>query len=350
MSVQRPRWPDTVSSGDDCSPAEPGPVGGGGLTPLCVPRVVNRPVAESTAPTSEIAALVVVPMHFPLMGRGQGAIGAKGGTRRPAWPDVTLRWIPDAQGAADLAEDVREIVWGLGAQDPVTDFEALLQAGGFSLAEADLAAPDGGHEAIMFPGLAGQLHIHVDPRPRGAWTWVDENLRRETKRHRFRFRIAHEVAHSFFYRRGGDHAERTRHSTPAEEEFCDRFAAALLVPPAAVAAFQPSAQAVVALHRHYDVSVEVAARALAAAHSEHDVFLGYWPEQHSPEGDQPSLQWTNGPRCGCQVLPPWRPDTAALGASIPWRRQFVLVRHRDQRPACCAGTADPPEAERATSS
>ena len=53
--------------------------------------------------------------------------------------------------------------------------------------------------------------------------------------------------------------------SPRQEAFCDTFSRALLVSPRAAVAAQPTADAVVRLSKRFDVSLQVAGRALSAA-------------------------------------------------------------------------------------
>jgi hypothetical protein len=192
-----------------------------------------------------------------------------------------------------LAAEVRREVWGLGPADSVPDLSPLLAAGDFDLSVADLAVDRGGYEALMFPALDGRLHIRVDTRPKTAWGTESDELRGQTRRHRLRFRVAHEVAHSFFYERNARGARRRRGASPAEERFCDLFASALLLPPEAVRAAAPAAASVLALHRHFDVSVEAAARALADTYPNLDIVLGYWCEHEPRLAHHLRVQWAS---------------------------------------------------------
>lgn len=227
----------------------------------------------------------------PLNGASEAVLRRDG--EHASWPHASFRWVPEAPQALRLAAEVRRKVWGIGPMDPVPDLSLLLAAGDFDLSEANLAVNRGGHEALMFPGQDGRLHIRVDPRPKTAWGTDSAELRRETCRHRLRFRVAHEVAHSFFYERDPRGARRRRGGSPAEERFCDLFASGLLVPPEAARATAPTAPSVLTLHQHFDVSVEAAARALAEAHSDLDVVLGYWNEHEPQPAPNLHLQWAS---------------------------------------------------------
>jgi hypothetical protein len=255
--------------------------------------------------------------------------------RGNCWPNACFRWVPEDKEALALADVVRREVVGVGADEPVDDFGLLLAAGGFSVAEADLKADQGGHEALMFPGVDGLLHIRVDARPKAGWGTECAELRTETRRHRLRFRVAHEVAHSFFYLRTGDVARRQRSSSPGEERFCDLFASALLVPPAAVLRRPARAASVIALHEHYDVSVEVAARALAQARPDCDVALGYWRGHERSSRTRVEVQWASerlredAPRVLRRAGDGYRklPEMTAACPRAP-RRQVVVVGRR----------------------
>lgn len=208
-------------------------------------------------------------------------------------------------------------------------------AGRFDLLEVDLAVDRGGHEALMFPGVDGRLLIRVDARPKQPWATSCDGLREQTRRHRLRFRVAHEVAHSFFYDRDAHGARRRRRSTPAEERFCDHFASVLLLPPAAVHAMPATAESVLALHQRFDVSVETAARRLAEAQPTVDIAVGFWREREPCTAEHVRLQWSSArlSERGEDAL------RAALGdGDVEWaqastarprppRRQVVVVGH-----------------------
>jgi Zn-dependent peptidase ImmA (M78 family) len=99
---------------------------------------------------------------------------------------------------------------------------------------------------------------------------MQENLRR----HRVRFRVAHELAHTLFYWRRGDRPQRHLLDSASQERFCDAFSRALLVPPAVVARMPVNARTIMDLQEIFDVSLEVAARSLATAHP--GAFVGLW--------------------------------------------------------------------------
>jgi len=155
------------------------------------------------------------------------------------------------------------------------------------------------------------FRIPVDPTPRGGWDDVEGPLRKALYRQRRRFLVAHELAHSLFYERS--EGQRPARATPlneAEERFCDEFARWLLLPRAVLERRRSSASAIFDLHREFDISVEVAARALTMAHPELWVAILVF----SRDRDRWQLQWMNG-------APPPPGYTAAFD---PDRRQLVL--------------------------
>jgi hypothetical protein len=208
-------------------------------------------------------------------------------TAQPRWPRIELHALPDLPEAETLARDVRVAMCGLEEWDrgPV-DIEAVSVAGAFSLIERELGGAAGGLEALLLPGTRDAFKVIVDTEPPGGWVQVREDLRHELARHRLRFRAAHEWAHSLFYERTPTGPMRLVADSDAQEEFCDRFAAALLVPPAAAAAAAPSTEGVLALHRRFDVSLELALRAVVAQHPHAATWLFVVPDD-----EQPFLQW-----------------------------------------------------------
>ena len=207
------------------------------------------------------------------------------------WPDLYYRFVPELHVADDAARAVRSALLG-NDETALLDAEGLCRLGDFVAEEADLGVDAGGDEAMMFPGSDGRFHIRIDARPyRGCWNEHDPGLRTELARQRFRFRLAHEIAHSFFFRREGSRLTRERDPSTAEERFCDEFARCLLVPTCAAKRYPVTADSVVDLHAAYDVSIEVAARALARAHNEATVLVAYWPTGEPCVYDALQLQW-----------------------------------------------------------
>lgn len=160
--------------------------------------------------------------------------------------------------------------------------------GRFDVSQLTLSAADNQQEALLVPAEGNRFGICVDPTPAGGWAQVRPSLRSEIRRHRFRFRVAHEIAHTFFYDRTMPEPQRTLPPSTEEELFCDEFARSLLLPPAVVRRRAATAASVFSMHRDFDVSVEVAARAIAGACPSLRVAVWY----QDPDGGW-CVQWTN---------------------------------------------------------
>jgi hypothetical protein len=207
---------------------------------------------------------------------------------RTYWPE--LRRVPAAIEAARYARDVRVLALGIEAVDrPLYDLSGVLRLGGLEVFETRLSAQEGMQEAMLVPLSADAFAISVDPTPRGGWRHVRPAIRETLRRHRIRFRVAHEIAHTFFYSRTIGEPRRLVRDSPAQEAFCDEFARALLLPPSAAAASSLTASAVFDLHRGFDVSLEVAARSMAAAHGS-NAAVALW---YQLDGGRLKLQWAS---------------------------------------------------------
>lgn len=107
------------------------------------------------------------------------------------------------------------------------------------------------------------------PTNKGFRATIDQTLWEQAKqvdwgRHRLRFVLAHELGHTLFYRAGSP-PKRERPADREEERFCHHFANSLLVTSAAAreAALEP--EGLFALAGRFDVSLQVAAWAIARA-------------------------------------------------------------------------------------
>lgn len=211
----------------------------------------------------------------------------------------------------------------------------------------------GGVEAELRPHPSqDRFYVRVDPTPPDGWGETPAAVKPALARQRFRFRVCHELGHALkFDRRPGRGPTRSVPWNRSEETWCDEFARALLVPPRAAAKLEPTAQGAFDLQARFDVSLEVALRALIAAHPDSEAVLWFWPE------DEPALpkslicQWTSVE--GEVSLGPWlkskpvalalsegaasgrvpglRPRAAGWEASVrsaAQRRQLVLVASR----------------------
>jgi hypothetical protein len=202
------------------------------------------------------------------------------------WPSRSFTTVPSRELARELAAEVRGTV---GSDAGRVDLEACCAIGGFELRICDLRTSEGGVEGLLVPRPQGRFRIVVDPTPPAGWNDAPAQVRDPLRRHRSRFRIAHEIGHSFFYDRGrGTPSRRSEGGTPAEERFCDEFARELLVPRFLATRGPWEAHAIARLQRECDVSFELAARAFSRA-TERDVALYY------RRGAQWRNQWSTRP-------------------------------------------------------
>lgn len=177
------------------------------------------------------------------------------------WAEGCLGRVPLPSETGWLADEVRCAV------SPSGNLDALCSAAAARVVERDLGAELGESQAALVPQSQGGFRIWVDPTPCGGWGSVDPTLRVSVRRHRLRFRVAHELAHTLFYRRTNGRPRRVLPGSPEEERFADDFARALLVPSSAANRAVPTPPGLLNLQRACDVSIEVAARALHAAHA-----------------------------------------------------------------------------------
>lgn len=155
-----------------------------------------------------------------------------------------------------------------------------------------------GVEGALLPDpTEDRFVIQVDPTPPSGWEGLPGQVTSSLRRHRRRFRIAHEIAHTCFYARDkGRPPERSDAPTKAEERFCDEFARAILVPPEAARAIAPTADSAFELADTFDVSLEVGARALSAAHPELTIALWFWRPGKDASPGSLLRQWSNADR------------------------------------------------------
>lgn len=192
--------------------------------------------------------------------------------------------------------DVLELAKALGCRVSTT----RISAGG--TVQADLC-PDAGRDLF---------YLRVDPEPIGGWGEGSPSSRETIARHRLRFRISHELGHTFFYERSrGRGPRRAWRWSSREEEWCDEFARSLLVPATVAKTLPAAAHSVFRLQQRFDVSLEVAARALADAHREASVAVWFW----LPGDDEPreSLlhQWAS---CETPAIRHWKRSTMVAKA------------------------------------
>lgn len=136
-----------------------------------------------------------------------------------AWPGARLAHVPSREIVPRLVGQVCEW-WGVLGPDPL-DPEAVFDALGWPVVAEPLGAVDGSHQAMLIPRLAGGFTVLVDPD-----LTPDERGRGARPANVKRARLAHELAHSFFYSDGAP-STRLMRWAPGEEVFCDRFASAI---------------------------------------------------------------------------------------------------------------------------
>src|SRR5260221_7349902 len=123
--------------------------------------------------------------------------------------------VPPENIAAELAVAVRQAVLGATAGlEAYCDLVEVCRAGGFRTTE--LANNDGHHlpEALLIPTAGGTFTIVVRR----------DDYQQRVNRQRSRFRIAHEIGHSFFYDRSLRPPKKLTDDSKNEERFCDKFA------------------------------------------------------------------------------------------------------------------------------
>ena len=192
-----------------------------------------------------------------------------------AWPRRPLARVPDGHGATVLAERVRLLVSSGRDDGSPVDLDPICEAAGARVRAARLSAAEGMREALLVPLEGNRFGITVDPTPAGGWASIPAKLRARVRRHRLRFRIGHELGHCFAYSRSGGRPKRHLLDSPAQEAFCDRFSRALLVPEERAAATTATVDGLLALQESCDVSLQVAARALAEAQPDLTVELWF---------------------------------------------------------------------------
>lgn len=158
-------------------------------------------------------------------------------------------------------------------------------------------------DAAMMRVLPGRLVVGerrhtamLVPTADGFHALVDEALLRDSEegpagRRRLRFVLAHELGHTFFYRPG---RPPTRRHPPdhQEEQFCQRFATALLVPPSAAGQASLTPDGLRALADDYDVPRQTAAWAIARARPDVSVlWLRPAPDPKRGEKETMRVQW-----------------------------------------------------------
>ena len=227
-----------------------------------------------------------------------------------------------------MAMRVRRAILGQHRiEQPMLDLSAVCDAARVSVQEAPLSGERGGQEALLTPLGDDRFAVLVDATPAGGWASIDGRMRDELTRHRTRFRVAHELAHTLFYWRDGDRPRRHLLDSASQERFCDDFSRALLVPPSLVERLPVNTRTIMEIQEAFDVSLEVAVRSVAAAHPK--AFIGLWFADNEKD-QQVRLQWSS-----VREKYTARRDaylrTSAMFAGGIWlseRRQLLVCRHQ----------------------
>jgi IrrE N-terminal-like domain len=243
-----------------------------------------------------------------------------------SWPTAPLARVPGVLGAERLAGQIRGLdARATGSSGDQVDLDRLCEAARAQVRQSPLAAVRGGQQALLTPLRDDRFGIVVDPTPPGGWR-PEESAHSQSalRRRRTRFRIAHELGHTVFYwRRPGERPRRHLPDSPHQERFCDNFARALLVPPQVAASLPVRPESVLTLQAVCDVSLEVAARALAAAHP--DSFVAIWFASDETQ-THACRQWTTHPNATISLRPvAGEKSMPALpgGRWLPSRRQYL---------------------------
>lgn len=251
------------------------------------------------------------PQRSPLLAFLGGQVTAEGGSE---WPHRGLCQLPELDALRALVQKVRGAVMGERDGGVALDVDRLCELGGFDVEEMPLHGSEGRLQALLFPRTRNRFSVYVDPEPPGGWAQVEPQVQAELREHRMRFRICHEVAHSFFFDRDGDLPTAIVGTSAAQEDICDRFASELLVPREAVEALRCDASSVIQVHKRFRVSLEAAARAFA------DVHRGLVVALFVGEPQAERLQWSNSPECAPDLF-----ASSHSSASLQTRRQTILV-------------------------
>ncbi len=260
----------------------------------------------------------------------------------------------DQSGVESRASAVREL--DARGKRGAVNVGRVAERLGCKVEDARLGGERGGIEAMLLPDRDSDLFtVRVDPTPHRGWSDVPADLRTEIAHRRRRFRVAHELAHTLFYdRRPGRAPERAAAVTEAEEQFCDEFARALLVPPAAARVLPTTAESVFTLEARFDVSLELAARALARSQPGILVALWYWPPNSPAQAGSLLRQWCSAKQsslrrwrenpivnralaCGeatgyIPALEEMNPPLWATARADQRRRQLLLVAGQAKQP------------------
>jgi hypothetical protein len=197
--------------------------------------------------------------------------------------------VPSLDEVPNIARELRQ-AWGVGCAARL-DPNRICDQLGIEVSRSPLGASKGGAQGFLIPKAEGGFRIEVDPEPRNGWHSVSPEIRGALERHRMRFLLCHELAHSVFYEEGPTGPRRIVHGSTQQEAFCDELSRALLVPRDEATALPFSPQSVSMLQRRFDVSMEIALRSAVAAHCAGGVA---WLLLQRDE--ETRIQWTSAER------------------------------------------------------
>jgi hypothetical protein len=138
--------------------------------------------------------------------------------------------------AARLAQLIR-IEYGCTESGRFEIWE-YLRARGWRISLRRLRAAEGGLQAFVSPTQGSGFLLWVDDEPSPTERRRGEVGGLGEASPVARFRAAHELGHTHFFT--GTPPQRKAPPSPAEETFCDQFAAALLVDPGALPSAAPT--------------------------------------------------------------------------------------------------------------
>jgi hypothetical protein len=233
----------------------------------------------------------------------------------------------DSEAAVKAASLLRKALLGrCVATAPILRLEEGVRSLGFNVSRTRLRPETGGAQAWLIPSGRMSFDLPLDPTPISGWRKARHENRSEVERHRSRFLIAHELAHSVFYEQRDDlsHPVRTNPYTPKEEQFCDECARWILVSRERVEQLSVTPSSIRTIHQEFDVSVELAARAFAAV-KDMSVLLLYltdeneWRVQWDSSGDMKAGTSFHGDSRS------WSERFGGRFELIPRRGQAVLI-------------------------
>lgn len=218
------------------------------------------------------------------------------------WPRKFFARVPELVESSELAVSVRQAAFGSSDGGSWCDLRKVCLVGGFNLQKTKFVGNRSSHDALLVPKDNGSFVILVDPNR------DDRPIRWDTERQRLRFRVAHEIGHSFFFDRTKFPAERVLAPSREEEIFCDNFASELLVPHTVARKYTCGPSSVFDIHDTFEVSVEASARALGRCFPQMTIVGTKWSPNPRTGRCANRVIWWTGPR--------FVPIGADLGSTI----------------------------------